>query len=828
MTPSSYDEYMGYTSSISMDQKITPSASVEIPVVKDLMNPEASENLNTEAGYEYNDAQRDQDKPNTHKWHGWAEQDIAGQAGMGGLVRNVLLSGSVGEFKSVKSDTTVETEILSVRDSAYIKNLYATGGIVKNGLLIAPEDVSSFRYDPSESKVLNGEIEYGLVVENNSYLSNLETDNIAAVSGSFKDLNVDGSAKVTGSLIVSGTTNITGALGVDGPITATTTSVFQKDVYVGGNLFVEGSASYINTDQLYVEDKSITVASGAASPEAADGAGFDIAGADVEFHYNAERDVMTLNKGLDIDGNLTVSGSVTGSSARFVSGSIDNLTSVSASIGDLTSSHISTAYLTASLISASVVTGSFYGDGSGLTGVTMSVSDSPKCKHVINIEEGVPVKITHPFKTQNVLVQVYKWKNLGPGEWPEDDDTANWEEDAIQVPDAVITVHGKNDPADTDLYQVEISYPEELHGYVVIADAGLYVTRVLTDEGIMVSGSGYVDIVEATRNVFWYGKKEDIEQVMPIAPPTVGTVFENTYYTFTHNLGTKNLNVFVYCYVQDRGEYEPIIITPHWVSVSPTEVTIEFTTGDPSVPKPVKLIDSDDPIFGYIVVTKAGSIIKDFSVDSGDIDKLGIHYGNNLDWSAHQFIAETMSGNIGEFKTVDTSRIGNLNKGEQYYYSGSKTIWGSYAEFSDHTIDFHIQPEGGTEDEVPTVASLDNQGNLALAGAVITNRAFALSDAREKQNIQTLSGALDAVRRMRGVRFAWKESGEQEIGTIAQEIQAIYPELTKVYENLEGEERLTVNYNGLVGVLIEAVKELTGKVDLLENEIERLRNNENR
>lgn len=824
MTSSSYDEYMGYTSSISMDQKITPSASVEIPVVKDLMNPEASESLNTEAGYEYSDAQRDQDKPNTHKWHGWAEQDIVGQAGMGGLVRNVLLSGSVGEFKSVKSDTTVETEVLSVRDSAYIKNLYATGGIVKNGLLIAPEDVSSFRYDPSESKVLNGEIEYGLVVENNSYLSNLETDNIAAVSGSFKDLNVDGSAKVTGSLIVSGTTNITGALGVDGPITATTTSVFQKDVYVGGNLFVEGSASYINTDELYVEDKSITVASGAASPEAADGAGFDIAGAGVEFHYNAERDVMTLNKGLDIDGNLTVSGSVTGSSARFVSGSIDNLTSVSASIGDLTSSHISTAYLTASLISASVVTGSFYGDGSGLTGVTMSVSDSPKCKHVFNISQsGQIIEFTHPFKTQNVLVQVYKWKDLGPGEWPEDDDTANWEEEAIQVTDAIITVYPKNDPVDTDLYKVSVSYPEELHGYVVIADAGLYVTRVLTDEGILVSGSGYVDIVEATRNVFWYGKSSDIAQVMPVAPPTSGEAYKSTYYTFTHNLGTKNLNVFVYRYVDETGELEPIIIYPERVVVSPTEISIVFEAGDTS-----ELVGDGEPFFGYIVVTKAGSIVKDFSVDSGDIDKLGIHYGTDKDWSAHQFTAETMSGNIGEFETVDTSRIGNLNKGEQYYYTGSKSVWGSYIDFSDHTIDFHIQPEGGTEDEVPTVASLDNQGNLALAGAVITNRAFALSDAREKQDVRTLFGALDAVKRMRGVRFAWKKSGEQEIGTIAQEIQAIYPELTKVYENLEGEERLTVNYNGLVGVLIEAVKELTGKVDLLENEIERLRNNENR
>ena len=53
-------------------------------------------------------------------------------------------------------------------------------------------------------------------------------------------------------------------------------------------------------------------------------------------------------------------------------------------------------------------------------------------------------------------------------------------------------------------------------------------------------------------------------------------------------------------------------------------------------------------------------------------------------------------------------------------------------------------------------------------------------------------------------------------------------ELTKTYRNFEGEERLTVNYSGLVGVLIEAVKELSGKVKELSQEIEQLKHNEDR
>ena len=73
-----------------------------------------------------------------------------------------------------------------------------------------------------------------------------------------------------------------------------------------------------------------------------------------------------------------------------------------------------------------------------------------------------------------------------------------------------------------------------------------------------------------------------------------------------------------------------------------------------------------------------------------------------------------------------------------------------------------------------------------------------------------------------------KKDGTPAIGTIAQEIQNTYPELTKTYRNFEGEERLTVNYSGLVGVLIEAVKELSGKVKELSQEIEQLKHNEDR
>jgi hypothetical protein len=57
------------------------------------------------------------------------------------------------------------------------------------------------------------------------------------------------------------------------------------DVVVGGDLVVQGNTVTLNTSQLIVEDKVITLASGSTSSETADGAGFEIAGANANFVY---------------------------------------------------------------------------------------------------------------------------------------------------------------------------------------------------------------------------------------------------------------------------------------------------------------------------------------------------------------------------------------------------------------------------------------------------------------------------------------------------------------------------------------------------------------
>lgn len=824
MITSSYEEYNEYTSSIpeSLDPRITPAEEIPTP---EIMNPVADENLGEEdwsqvTELQYEDSLIDRTRPNAHEWHGWGTKSLFELRGtrFGGAVRNVLLSGSYAEVRKLRVDSDIDAEDinvthdLTVQNNGYFPN--EEGGIAVAGCVYVGPDDSQLGHLPYAG--------YGVYSDDSklNYLGNLEASQLSASSASFSDL------QVTDHTVLQGKTEISGDLDVGAPSYFQTTSVFKKDVYVDGNLYVEGSASYINTDELYIEDKSITVASGAASPEAADGAGFDIDGAGVEFHYDSQTDHMTLNKSLEILGT----GSIIAPS-----GSIDDLTSNQINVANLTASYAQ--FTTAS----GYFTGSFVGDGSGLTGITASVSDSPKCKHIFNLEAGNTFSCTHPFKTQNVLVQVYKWRDSGYN--PESDETADWEEPAIQVMDAEITVYPNPDTTSSDKYKVDITYPEALNGYVVIADAGLYVPTILSGSGALVLPSGtvgYVDIVEATREVRWFGNDGGLG-IIPESASYYDTIEKGESYKFQHNLGTKNILVQVYRYYprinEDTQEvlgWTPVQIYPEFIAINDiNEVEIKFST-DP--------IEGEDPVlpqyFGYVVLGKAGCILKSYTIGSASLDEAGVHYGTSGSWSAEEFSADRLLGetvstvnadvaeNLQVKGYIDATKIGNLDTGEQYYgdlYDDQygERLWGSYMEFTDTGIVSYVRnsvddDEDQVLDVIPTASLLDPNGDLFLRGALHTNEVFSTSDIREKHNIETLENALDNVKKLRGVSFEWNKDGQKSIGTVAQEVQSIYPELTKVYRTLDGYERLAVNYEGLVGVLIEAVKSLAERVEQLE------------
>jgi hypothetical protein len=101
--------------------------------------------------------------------------------------------------------------------------------------------------------------------------------------------------------------------------------------------------------------------------------------------------------------------------------------------------------------------------------------------------------------------------------------------------------------------------------------------------------------------------------------------------------------------------------------------------------------------------------------------------------------------------------------------------------------------------------------NVVSSGIVTAQDFDSLSDINYKTNVETVENALGIVGSLRGVSFDWKESGSGSYGVIAQELQEVLPEL------VHGDNPKTVNYNGIIGVLIEAIKELKAEVEELKN-----------
>lgn len=88
----------------------------------------------------------------------------------------------------------------------------------------------------------------------------------------------------------------------------------------------------------------------------------------------------------------------------------------------------------------------------------------------------------------------------------------------------------------------------------------------------------------------------------------------------------------------------------------------------------------------------------------------------------------------------------------------------------------------------------------------------AYSDVTMKTNIENIRNALDKVNQLRGVSYNRIDTNERQIGVIAQEVQKIIPEV--VSESTNG---LSVAYGNMIGLLIEAVKELTTEVRSLKD-----------
>jgi hypothetical protein len=103
-------------------------------------------------------------------------------------------------------------------------------------------------------------------------------------------------------------------------------------------------------------------------------------------------------------------------------------------------------------------------------------------------------------------------------------------------------------------------------------------------------------------------------------------------------------------------------------------------------------------------------------------------------------------------------------------------------------------------------------GNITTAGTINALIFNSTSDENKKTNIKVIPNALGIVENIRGVTFDWKSNSLPSAGLIAQDVEKYLPELISTTDDAK-----TLNYNGVIGVLVEAIKELSDRIKVLEN-----------
>ena len=227
----------------------------------------------------------------------------------------------------------------------------------------------------------------------------------------------------------------------------------------------------------------------------------------------------------------------------------------------------------------------------------------------------------------------------------------------------------------------------------------------------------------------------------------------------------------------------------------------------------LKLDSSNDPVTNGLTVT---GVVTATSY-SGDGSTLTGIDATSLKDSGGNVIVQAGAGGIDVTGSADISggiEVGGLVSSTTF---GPSTDADTYIAFPGSDV---INIYNGAVASVMIDASqnVTISGNLSVTGTITaTDNITAYSDISIKENIQSIPNALDKVLQLRGVEFDRTDlEGEHQIGVIAQEVESVIPEVV-----VTGEEGLkSVAYGNLVGLLIEAVKDLNAEVNELKAKLE--------
>jgi len=113
-----------------------------------------------------------------------------------------------------------------------------------------------------------------------------------------------------------------------------------------------------------------------------------------------------------------------------------------------------------------------------------------------------------------------------------------------------------------------------------------------------------------------------------------------------------------------------------------------------------------------------------------------------------------------------------------------------------------------------------SDGGAFLANGKITSYSGTItSDRKLKKDFTQIEDAVVKVKQLTGYEYTMRKTDQRSAGLVAQDVQKILPQAVETEKDLQTDEPyLTLNYNAVIGLLVESIKELTARVEELEND----------
>ena len=706
----------------------------------------------------------------------------------------------------------------------------------------------------------------------------LDTTTLTTAELGVLDSVTAGTAAASKALVLDGSKNIAtiGTVGC-GAITSTGNSSFAGGVTVGGDFTVNGSTVTVDATTLNVADKNITIASGSTSSATMDGAGLnfglDAAVAQLAYRHSD----TTLTSSVDLGAPQFHSSIATGTAPLTVQsttvvanlnaatvagktmaepGAIGGTTAAAGTFTDLTATAnididdsggdgamdgviigaATAASATFTTVNATTfdATTDFTIDGLVLTadtitndaalsvvstGLTLDASlDIALSADGGNVTMDDGTTTAFDFNVDDVELKIH-----------DDAQVANYASIAVGDNGATTFTTVDADAAAANL-QITADGTAELAGTTVTLDSGTNVVLspadgshiklddvIQVDSGVVtgatsITSTAFVgDItgdVTGTSDLVTITDKSDSVNYDVLFGNSTSAVYDDTG-TLTYNPGTATLSA---------TSASITYISASKVEVDSTSLTIGGTALTKTILDNLQSTsgtNTGDQNTFLTVVSDSGTATADATGDAlsilgGTGITTAVDYGTDA-------VTITSAITAGDGLTLNTADI-DIDAAQTTITSiiNNGLSIGGYS--SHQLIDF------SADDMIKvSVNNVADEFRFAAGGTfhansdVVAYSSTVASDMNLKENITDMKYGLDTVMQLRGVEYDWKrEDMGHDVGVLAQEVESVIPEIVKEHEGLQGRPKFkAVDYNKLVPVLIESIKELKSEIDEL-------------